>query len=50
MEQLMEKTVLVLNNDIHRKDRIKSKNRMWKYQKAGACKRLVKKIEKIEEN
>lgn len=50
MEQLMEKTVLVLKNDIHKKDRIKSKNRMWKYQEAGACKRLVKKIEKIEEN
>ncbi len=49
MEQLMEKTEMVLKKDIHRVDRKVSGKRMWKYQKSGSCARIVKKIRKIEE-
>lgn len=47
MFELMEKTLMVLENDIHKKDRIVSKNRMWKYQKSGACSSLTNQIKDI---
>ena len=47
MEELMSATMVVLKEDIHKTDRIQSRNRMWKYQNKGSCERLTKQIMKL---
>ncbi len=47
MEELMSATLAVLEEDIHKTDRIQSKNRMWKYQNKGACESLTQQILKL---
>ncbi|WP_167956031.1 CDP-glycerol glycerophosphotransferase family protein [Anaerosporobacter faecicola] len=47
MDELMNKISSVLKNDKHKKDRLKSKQRMFKYYDTDSSKRLKEKIEKI---